>query len=350
MARGFIAGCTLACFTVGLAFSRASGAEQGSNPDAALARAERVAAGTAYRAAPGCPSQAEWDAGLHARLPPELRGHPLVERLKVEVRRSGAVERASALYAGVLYSAVDTASDDARRVQGADCADVVAALTLIAALDIERAARESTSEAAPRPDPWGFSAGDAVALAEAQDAPRTSAEAHPSRVALGPALFAMYGGALSGLALGAGAVVRWTDTPLEPWLLAGVYRASHAEPLGAGAGSAQFEQLALHVAGCAGRLAHAGGLALRPCIDVDVGRVTGEGVGIRAGRSRAAPWLSAGAELRLAWSPVHALAVHGMLGLVVPLVHPRFYVLPGVTALEVAPVGLRAGAGSSAAF
>jgi hypothetical protein len=219
---------------------------------------------------------------------------------------------------------------------------VLDALSFIGALGLERAARLHSGGV-------GTSAGSALAVsAEAPD-PRldavpAAAEDPVERPRLGVAGFALFHGGLvpaDALAFGAGARLSWRMPGLQPWVLLGAYL-SRPEQVALGAGRLRFEHWSTHAVGCPWRFPASGALGLRPCLELDVGRTTGEAFGVPGATRRSAPWLAAGAGVRAEFSPWQRLELGMALAGVAPLWHSRFYLRPDLTGFDTPRVGYRA--------
>jgi hypothetical protein len=138
---------------------------------------------------------------------------------------------------------------------------------------------------------------------------------------------------------------------LQPWFLLGVYFGTGKETLFAdGSATARFDHWAVYALGCPWRLAAAGSLALRPCLDFDVGRSSGEGLGVDSEVKSSSPWLSAGVQLRAELELWERLQIGVSAGGFVPLLHSTFSFSPEDTTFEVPPVGFRAGGFASVLF
>jgi hypothetical protein len=297
-----------------------------------------------YAVAPECPSRDVFSRALHARLPANLRSYALANELSVSiVREPDAGGRAS--YAGQL-GALATLPEAGRRVRGESCDEVLEALTLIAALSVEQLAASEPAEPAPV-----LHAVQDDAAVDAAPAPAVEAGQRPR---IGPAAFVLVQNTSApGLAvdLGAGAVSSWDRHPLSPWLLVGGYWGGGEQSNVAAAGvSARFERAALYATGCVWRFPRSGPLALRPCLELDVGALRGEGLGVGSATRRTALWLSSGASVRGSVSLSDRIELGAQVGGMLPLYRPRFYFLPGVTAFQVEPVGFRAGSFVSLLF
>jgi hypothetical protein len=334
--------CSSAVLVAGMAFGRA--------------RTARAEGGMAAYAVPAqCPGQAAWLEGVRARLPTLLRTHPLLESLAVHVDAGaggylGSIRSSSALELGV-----------ARTVRGATCRDVLDALGFIAVLGLERAASERQSKddaeaLAPSvppvpelvsPSHWDFV--DASAGA--------SREAAKQNLQLGVAGFALLQSGLTpGSPLGLGLAVQldWSrpdggGASWQPLLLAGAFF-TEPELLRVDRGALRLEHWSTHSVFCPWRFGASEMAALRPCADFDAGRSSGEGVGVIDGIKRAAPWLSASAELRGELRFGHSVELGVSLEGVAPLWRAHFYLLPNLMRFETPAFGLRAGSSLSVLF
>jgi hypothetical protein len=313
-----------------------------------------------YHAEPECPSLDAWNAALHARLPPGSHAEELTRRLSIEIRRDEASDPRAPSYLGAIDTPGQALSPEARQVRGQSCREVLEALSLIAALALERAAKSGRdagatqgTDAGAAASGWELSREQALALSEepAEPAP-LRARAEGAR--LGLAVFLLSEAAAApqpGWNYGLGASVHWDGAGWQPWVLFGVY-AGGGERVRVPdvAAVARFERLSSYAVGCPVRFPRRTPLAVRPCIDLDLGRLTGEGQDVSQARRRSSLWVSTGLELRIEWSPFAAFELSGMLGGVLPLSRPRFYFRPQLTAWEVAPLGLRAGALANLSF
>jgi hypothetical protein len=93
--------------------------------------------------------------------------------------------------------------------------------------------------------------------------------------------------------------------------------------------------------------------SLRPCLDLDAGRLTatGSGRGVIHPHERHAPWASGGLSLHVAVTPFGGpVQLATTFGGFLPFVDHEFYFSPNIEAFEVPAVGWRASARASAAF
>jgi hypothetical protein len=294
---------------------------------------------------------------LKARLPPLLKTHPLLETLSVHVTEIDPAGGGS--YLGELTSHGEPVAKGARRVRGATCAEVLDALSFIAALGLERAAAradaasnvgashgapagtavlESNSPASPvRPSP-----------ALGVDAPMASGEHAGSRqrMRLGMVGFSLLQTALSParpLALGAALRFAWSAPVWQPLFLLGGYSSLPERRRLAGGGQVAFEHWSMYGVACAWRWPATAAYAIRPCLEVDVGRSMGEGDGVPRATRRSAPWLSGGVQLRAELTLWDRLELGASLAGVAPFWHADFVLLPDRRAFATPSLGLRAG-------
>jgi hypothetical protein len=333
--------CSSVVLSAGAAFAWARSATADDAPAAYVVPAQ-------------CPGQTAWLEGVRARLPPLLRSHPLLDSLAVHV------EAAPGGYVGSIQSSSALELGAARRVRGASCRDVLDALGFIAALGLQRASRErpSTTAAAldasvpplPAPaSPFPSAFGDARAGA--------SWEPVQQDLQLGLAGFALLQSGLtpgSALALGLAVRLDWlgavgSSASWQPLLMVGAYFAE-PELLRVERGALRLQHWSTHSVFCPWRFRANEMAALRPCADFDAGRSSGEGVGVIDGTKRAAPWLSASAELRGELRLGPSIELGASLEAMAPLWRAHFYLLPDLMRFETPAFGLRAGSSLSVLF
>jgi len=137
---------------------------------------------------------------------------------------------------------------------------------------------------------------------------------------------------------------------LQPWFLLGMYFGTGKDAMSAdGSATARFDHWAVYALGCPWRFDGAGSLAIRPCVDFDVGRSSGEGQGGAGEVKSSAPWLSAGVQLRAEVELWERLQLGVSAGGFIPLWHSS-YSFPEVTTFEVPALGFRAGGFGSVLF
>jgi hypothetical protein len=295
---------------------------------ASLARANEDLPLASYEVDPSCPAQDVFGARVLTRL--GERG--LVAggvQLGVEIVRRTSAEQ-QGVFEGRLHAREEGAMASTREVQGASCAEVIEALALLAALSLETRSMASATEPVeppPVPDP----------------------PANSMRWRIGPLALALAQSAAAPEgALGAGVGVG-LQTPaygaLQPWVMLSVYRTvSSSAALPDSVAQANFHLTAVYAVGCPVRWPAMGWWSLRPCVDVDVGRLTGRGLGSERIETRRGLWASAGLAGRgevHVWGPVWLAA---LVGAVVPLARHEFYFAPDAVVFRVPAIGWR-GAG-----
>lgn len=303
-----------------------------------------------YEVARECPSRALWLESLRARLPPLLRTHPAIESLAVHVERRARTAAGNGTFTGEIESPVAALPEGSRQVHGESCEEVLEALTFIAALSLERSFGATDPPLASPEGSADETASSLVSTASVLPGADRPLGAESSRAAhaleLGALGFASVQGAIAPRATldwGLGVSVAWQTPEFQPWLLLGVYSGSvELTAVQGSAASARFEHWASHLVGCPWRFPSAGVWGVRPCLDLDVGRVSGQGRGVSGAERHAAPWLSSGTELRFELALWDRLQLGVVAGAVVPFWRSRFFFLPEITAFQVPAVGLRA--------
>lgn len=202
------------------------------------------------------------------------------------------------------------------------------------------------------PPVTGASAGPPFAV-EVDELGAPAEHGAPQGVQLGAVGFALLQGGLTPaqpLALGVGLRFAWSTPGWQPWVLLGAYASLPEEHRLAGGGSVRFEHWSTHAVGCAWRFPAAGPLGLRPCLELDVGRSIGEGLGVPSAAKHAAPWLSGGAQLRAELTLGHRLELSASVGAIVPLWHAQFLFLPDQMSFETPTSGFRVGSYANLLF
>ncbi|HTV18451.1 MAG TPA: hypothetical protein VMG12_07265 [Polyangiaceae bacterium] len=308
-----------------------------------------------------CGEHSEWLRSVRARLPPLLQTHPLLATLSVRIQKiasDGADQ-----YSGELVASPSGELSSSRRVRGATCDEVLDALAFIGALGLERAAASQRAVGSGDVDAGAGERGrepEALSLAASAQPPigadgsraqRVPPGGHP--VQLGAMGFGLVqSGLVPGQSLALGAAVRaaWSGAGWQPLLSLGAYSNLPEERRLEGGGRVRYEHWSLYAVACPRRFPAAGFWGVRPCAELDVGRSSGEAVGVDAAERHAAPWLSAGAQLRtelVLWGRVElALSLAG----VAPLFRSHFFVNPGVERFDTPAWGLRAGSFATLLF
>ena len=309
---------------------------------APLARAEAARSFDwlrSYDVVAGCPSEQTFRQGLAARVERPVSEAFARLRLEIEIHPI----RDSRAWIGILR----VRNEDARllterELSGTSCASVSEALSLVAAL---------SADAAAPPE----HATSLEAVAEPRDRGAAARPAAPARAfKTGLAALALVDSAAApGVAtgLGVGAQLEWLhDGGWSPWLqLAGVRLVSR-EALDGGQIQARFVVTALQAEVCPWRLLGGSFWALRPCVGLEAGSISGAGAGPAVARTigRRGLWLSSALSLRgslRVWGPLELAAT---LGATLPWVRHEFLLAPDTFAFAIPGFGWR-GAGSLAA-
>jgi hypothetical protein len=322
-----------------------------------MALAEEGAPGTTFDVPRGCSTRAAWLDALRERLPPLLRTHPLLGTLSVHVARKDGT--APDGYVGELASSADAALGGSRAVRGATCDEVLDALGFIAALGLERAASSGASGASPEMPPR-LGASGAAPLEEERAAggvdERGTAVAPTGtwqRVRLGAVGFALLQDRLTpagSVAFGMAFRFAWSTPGWQPWVMLGAYSSVPEQHRLEGGGRVRFEHWSTHAVACPLRFPRNGVWGLRPCLDLDLGRSSGEAFDVAGAEKHASPWLSGGAQLRaelVLWDRVELIA---SAGAVAPFWYAHYYLLPDVQSFTTPALGFRAGSYASVLF
>lgn len=243
-----------------------------------------------------------------------------------------------------------------REVADPSCPALVHALSLVVALSIDdSASAPGIGELPPRElaDQWG----------EAPDpfAPEPVDQRPPERrdsFTMGPLVIASMQSALAPeplIGLGLGAAFEWEAAgPWSPRLeVAGVRFERSEATLSSGLLLTRYEAWIGNASFCPLRLGSGEPWSLRPCVDVDAGRLTasGSGRGVISPQQRHAPWASSGLSLRAAVAPLSApVQLAATLGGFLALFQHEFYFAPDIEAFEVPAFGWRASARAAVAF
>jgi hypothetical protein len=289
---------------------------------------------------------------VRERLPALLRTHPLLGTLSVHIART---EGGDAGYVGGLTSTVD-ASLGTRALRGATCEEVLDALSFIAALGLERVAssgnpsRVDTGSGSP-PSTALADAASAVEVDELSAAGGRSAASQSLR--LGAVGFALLQGKLTpgqSVALGVALRFSWSTPDWQPLILLGAYSSLPEQHRLAAGGSVRFEHWSTHGVACPFRFPRGGTWGIRPCLDLDVGRSSGQAFDVANADRHSAPWLSGGAQLRgelVLWDRLELVA---SAGAVAPFWHAHFFLFPDVESFTTPALGFRAGSYASLLF
>jgi hypothetical protein len=311
---------------------------------------------TVGRTAPlaeGCPSAAFFRAELSARLSTDLRALALAQSFEVQVRAEPGA--AGVQYVGTLRSSLQSLAEPSTPIVGSQCTSVLRALSLLAALSAERAARDLDAAAAAEAPATALPVLDRAAptiVAPRDEGTRSSAGAYnPVRMTVGPLLL-LQTAVSSGLSpdVGAFLALRFERLPLTPTVVLGASLSAPATVAASGTARVRLERETLHGQACAATLLSAPGFDVQPCATLDVGQLHARGSGLDLGWERTAPWLAVGGSLRAAWQLKHWAQLSAELGASAPLMRPYFYFRPDLVAFSVAPFGARAAVSLGARF
>jgi hypothetical protein len=298
-----------------------------------------------YAAIDGCPTAVDWLNAVRARLPTSLRDHPALRRFTLRLRRTG--DEGGASFEGELGTAGEPVAS--RTLRGSACAEVADALTLVAAMEIQRvaylegpapSALELADEASARVEP-----------ADSSLEPRRERERASSRIGVvGFAVLQSVTAPRWGTDLGLGLSVEWPARLWQPWMMLGGYWGRDSEAVGGGSAEARFQRWAALLVGCPLRYPVAASLTLRPCGSLEAGTLSGSGRAVGAPAQSTALLANAGLEARLEWRMSEHVQLSALLGGVAALSRPRFFFAPDHTALSVPALGLRTGASAGLSF
>jgi hypothetical protein len=147
------------------------------------------------------------------------------------------------------------------------------------------------------------------------------------------------------LGFGAALSVPWPARGYwAPWLSLGAYRVQSSElSVGTAGIRARFELIAAHVVACPVRLAANDFWSLRPCVELDLGQLGGEGDGtaLTSNTQRKGIWASSALSLRGEVTPWTPLSISTSIGAVLPWTRHEFYFAPDTVAFRVPKLGFR---------
>jgi len=329
--------------------------------DAARAQGGAEPITVAYEAPNECPDADAFFREVAARTTHARAAKPgdRARRLHVVVARRGHV------YAGKLWIEETETSSSAREVIGAACADVVGALSLVAAVAVDseasvaqRTAQQATirpasapevgakgppaGEPAPRPpgsDTAGTSSSAPDGIADGPPTKGPASGARPSReappqVQTRPASMRFAVGAQLQVAEIAGVVFAgrvFGELQIEdsarawaPSLRVAISRSLDIERR-ASVGHATLGFTELSLEGCPLTAAIGAHFIARPCIGASGGVLKAQGKNVRLTNESMRPWATAFAYAQLAWSPFQALALEIDAGALAPLYRDTFF-------------------------
>ena len=300
-----------------------------------------------------CPARTSFEERVEHRV----AGSPdTLERVRVAVtitREAGA----NGSNEGDAWRAVLRVTDIARHtatheVVDPSCSALVDALGLLVAL---------SGDAAPRPEPAVVKRpatleGEITAVVDSPDPGRneTADDALGVAVAVVTSLRSGVGPAPS-LGIGVGGALDWAaDGWWAPRIELSLSRLESSEGQLPGGVEMRFVALLAVASACPLRLLGADAWSLRPCLDLELGQLTGFGSGraVVGQAPRRSPWLGAGASLRLHVTPFRVAPVHlgAALGANLPAYRHEFYFSPDIEGFVVPSLAWNAAATLSWSF
>jgi hypothetical protein len=267
--------------------------------------------------------------GANATSNPESGRALVVEIVRGEGRFEGRVSRA------------DERGPATKTLRARDCADLVDALALVAALAIRSddaaATSDETSSSAPGSPgtPPGPAAATSVSGKASDSGPSASAEGPPGGAALDRARGSRFEVAAGGL-LAAGAApspivggtlgAGWTgaDTGFFSPAVGLSVAAGLSPDLAESGGTATFAWFVVRGDLCGLRVALGSALRLRGCLLADAGVLQARGSNTVAPVTSSRGWLSVGAATRLEVPVGARLGIHLVVGVELPLRRDRF--------------------------
>jgi hypothetical protein len=290
-----------------------------------------------YDVADGCPAELTFRRALGERLERPLGEAFARLRLEVNITRGAS----GSGWVGQLSVTDETGAATTREVAGASCDSVVAALRLLAAM---------SADAAPAPEP-------VPSIESVVDTGVSlGAERERDGLRVGPAVWALLDSTVApelATGFGAGLRLEWrSDDVWNPELQIGALSLrSEARPDALSFGS-RFALTAVETSFCPLRLLSSHAWSVRPCVQLDIGRISGAGVGSELARSteRHGLWLSSGASLQGDAALWGALTLGAAVGATFPWVRHEFFLEPDTLVYRVPAVGWRAGASLAASF
>jgi hypothetical protein len=289
-----------------------------------------------------------------------------LDRMRVRVHIS--LEPGAATLLGQVSTLDAAGAHVSRDMTDTSCDALTNALSLVVALTVEDAVRApetprtgslATERSSPVPgDGWGA---DPSALADEPDEDSGAAAIgslpHPSVRFEAVLRASLQSGVAPALAtgLGAGVAFEWEGQGLwRPRVeLVGMAFDGPSRALPLVPADVDIDALMLNASLCPLELAATSLWSLRPCFDLDAGRLTASGTGSALTRpgERHAPWLSSGVSLHAGLAPWQGpVQLSAALGGFLPVSRHEFYFAPDIQAFEVPIAGWRASAGLALRF
>jgi hypothetical protein len=314
-----------------------------------VARAETVTAvDVTVDAEPECATESGFWRALQRRTDRLARGSG-----DAKASIALVIERSEGGARGALRVVRAGNAEGKRIMTGASCEDVVAGLSLVAALAFDPAARMTLDDAAAEtpsaptnalasPTPAAAPAREpapASAAPPTREEPRAGAPRPPSQLRFGVGVGA------GALAMGAPAVtvgyggfaeLGVDRAGLAPLVRVGILRADATSDLPVA--GADLGWTLARASFCPLRVDLVASVGVRPCAAVDAGALTASARGVERARDRTRPWVAPAAALSVVWSVTRAAFVELQGRLAVPLVRDEVVVDPSVTLYRAPPV------------
>lgn len=300
-----------------------------------------------YDAAEGCPDHVAFQRDLERRVTRPLDFAFAELSLGVSVTRAATLGAQS--FVGKLEVTDAAGLTSSRELHGSSCPQLIEALSLLAAVAADSArplssAPLSTPGEQPAMDPAAAARLAAEPTPDVATPPRATLEG----VRLGPSLYVVLQDAATPdpeLGLGGALSLDWPARGhWAPSLQLGAYRVrSREQSVGPAGIQARFELISAHAVACPVRLPARGIWSLRPCLELEVGELGGEGNGSALMRSthREGVWASSGLSVRGEISPWTPLSISASMGAVLPWTRHEFYFAPDTEAFSVPRLGFR---------
>jgi hypothetical protein len=363
----------------------------------AFAQGDRESIGIAYDAPAGCPAEATFLREVAGRMSRTSTGGPgeRARTLHVVVSRRGPG------FTGKLWIEEKGTSSTPRAVTGPACADVVSALSLIAAVAVES---KAAATAAQNPEttlaPEGTSgvSNTESAPTEAAGTPQNTVQPNREPIAKPPARGLATSASSAPDAMGGNLPardqeVRSKPSPAQTLVSARPVRleagaqielSSLADLVVAGrvfgeleidgfaeiwapsfrlalarsldndrhpsVGSATLTFTEASLEACPVRANIAASVAVRPCAGASGGVLQAQGKGVDGAQLHTVPWATVFAHGRLAWRPLRLLAVEADVGALAPLRRDSFVFDPNVPVYRAPPLAIAARLGFGMRF
>lgn len=240
------------------------------------------------------------------------------------------IDRRDGVSHGTLTLVVGGASVE-RAASSRSCADVVAALSMMAAIAIgeEAALAPAAPPEEPRPIPRPAATRNAKPTKEKRaSAPAPRADAVKTSAGAGVEINGNRGAVPMAKWF---AQVHFPGAPFQPTVVLGLAR-SATERIRSPRGAIAVRWSEISVDGCVD-LVRAGALGGGPCINVDAGALEATVIAPLPARAFSYLWLSAGASAKIAWRVLPALSVELAAGARVPLVRSELFFEPDTDAV-----------------